>query len=201
MDDDTRVCGQCGVPADDNFLQEASGGGDTGSGNAKKKPWIKLIIALVLVVCIATVAIKVATNYTGRRGLVRKVMKAYVDYDIDSLMSMASDIYFYQDHEQYGEMYFENTVGSTIDYFENSVGHSYKTSYEIEEVYELSNRKHDELIKSLEYSYSDYDFDSIKNISAAKVKITAKQDKKSVNSTIQITMVKEGDKWKVLTIN
>ena len=97
-----------------------------------------------------------------------------------------------------GEMYFENTVGSTIDYFENSIGHNYKTSYEIVEIYDLSKRKHDELLKELEYSYPDFDTDSLDTISAAKVKITAKQDKRNVNKTIQITMVKEGDSWKLL---
>ena len=108
MDDDARVCGQCGVPIDGNLNQGNSGGTVQGGGKGKSKPWIKIVIALVVVACIAGIAVKVVSNYTGRRGFIRKVLKAYVDYDIDGLMDLASDVYFYKEGaEQYGEMYFE----------------------------------------------------------------------------------------------
>ncbi len=199
MDEDARVCGQCGVPIEGGINSGVAGGGTQSGGAVNKKPWIKFVIALVVVLCIAGIVVKVVSNYTGRKGFIRKVVKAYVDYDIDGLMNLASDIYFYkEDVEKYGEMYFENTVGSTIDYFENSIGHNYKTSYEIIEIYELSKRKHDEFLKELEYEYPDFDIESIDTVYAAKVKITAKQDKRNVNKTIQMTMTKEGDNWKLL---
>ena len=161
---------------------------------------MKMVIVLAVVIFIAVVGIRIARNFTGTNGLVRKVMAAYEKYDIDTIVSLSSDMYYYDDNENYVEEYFEYAVGRNIDNFESSVGHSYKMSYEVEEIYDLSQRKQDEMLKNIEYSYPDFDVDVINKIAVADVKITAKQGSKSVNKTVKITMSKEGKTWKLLYI-
>ena len=107
-------------------------------------------------------------------------------------------MYYYNDYEDYVDEYFEYAVGSNIDSFESSVGHSYKMSYEVDEIYDLSQRKQDEMLKSIEYAYPDFDVDIISKIAVADVTVTAKQGSKSVSRTVKITMSKEGNTWKLL---
>ncbi len=200
LDDDARVCGQCGTPIDESRGKVP---GLKIVDPEKKKKLIKkmkMVIVLAVVIFIAVVGIRIARNFTGTNGLVRKVMAAYEKYDIDTIVSLSSDMYYYDDNENYVEEYFEYAVGRNIDNFESSVGHSYKMSYEVEEIYDLSQRKQDEMLKNIEYSYPDFDVDVINKIAVADVKITAKQGSKSVNKTVKITMSKEGKTWKLLYI-
>lgn len=200
LDDDARVCGQCGTPIDESRGKVP---GLKIVDPEKKKKLIKkmkMVIVLAVAIFIAVVGIRIARNFTGTNGVVRKAMAAYEKYDIDTIVSLSSDMYYYDDNENYVEEYFEYAVGRNIDNFESSVGHSYKMSYEVEEIYDLSQRKQDEMLKNIEYSYPDFDVDVINKIAVADVKITAKQGSKSVNKTVKITMSKEGKTWKLLYI-
>ena len=78
-----------------------------------------------MVVLIGVIAVNVVLKFTGYNGLLRKVMKAYETYDIEKLVSLSSNIYYYGE-ENYGEDYFESKVGETLEFFETSVGHNYK---------------------------------------------------------------------------
>ena len=195
LDDDAKVCGQCGTPIDGNAL-----GLKIVDPEKKKKMMkkVKGVIALAIVVVIAVVVVKIISGFTGTNGLVRKIMVAYEKYDIDTIVSLSSDMYHYNDYEDYVDEYFEYAVGSNIDSFESSVGHSYKMSYEVDEIYDLSQRKQDEMLKSIEYAYPDFDVDIISKIAVADVTVTAKQGSKSVSRTVKITMSKEGNTWKLL---
>lgn len=200
LDDDARVCGQCGTPIDGGHGKIP---GLKIADPEKKKKLVKRIKAAVVLLVVAVVAIigvRVALSFTGTNGFVRKVMTAYEKYDIDALVALSSDMYYYSDYENYVDEYFEYAVGNNIDSFESSVGHSYKMTYEVEEVYDLSQRKQDEMLKNIEYMYPDFDVDLISKISVASVKITAKQGSKSVSKTVKITMAKEGNSWKLLYI-
>ena len=195
LDDDAKVCGQCGTPIDGNAL-----GLKIVDPEKKKKMMkkVKGVIALAIVVVIAVVVVKIISGFTGTNGLVRKIMVAYEKYDIDTIVSLSSDMYYYNDYEDYVDEYFEYAVGSNIDSFESSVGHSYKMSYEVDEIYDLSQRKQDEMLKSIEQAYPDFDVDIISKIAVADVTVTAKQGSKSVSRTVKITMSKEGNTWKLL---
>ena len=198
LDVDARVCGQCGTPVDGE-QRNIPGLKDT-NPKKKKKLMKKIKIALVLlVVAVVVIAgVRVALNFTGPNGLVRKVMAAYEKYDIDALVAMSSDMYYYSDNENYVQEYFEYTVGSNIDNFESSVGHSYKMTYEVDEIYEVSQRRKEEILKDIEYTSPDFDVSLISKISVANVKITAKQGSKSTSTSVEITMSKEGKNWKLL---
>ena len=209
LDDDDKVCGQCGTPVNGNAgtvpglkvvdpetLQAP--GGDDPEKKKKMAKRIKWIVALVIVVALAITVVKVYLSFTGTNGLVRKVMTAYEDYDVDSLVALSSDMYYYFDSDDYVDEYFEDAVGKYIDNFESSVGHSYKLTYEVDEIYDLSKRKQEEIFKSIGNQFPDFDVDTISKIAVANVKVTAKQGSKSVNKTVKITMSKEGKEWKLL---
>lgn len=200
LSDDAKVCGQCGTPIDGN-QGKISGLKDVDpkkKKNIAKK--IKAAVVLLIVIVVVIAGIRIALNFTGTNGLVKKVMVAYKKYDIETLVALSSDVYRSGDYDDYVEDYFENAVGRNIDSFESSVGHSYKMTYEVDEIYELSQRKKDELMKDIEYYFSDFDLDLIGKVAVANVNITAKQGSKSANKDIQITMVKEGSVWKLLYI-
>lgn len=200
MDDDAKVCGQCGTPIDGNAgkAPEVKAVDPEKAKEMMKK--VKGVIALAVVTVVAIMAVKIISGFTGTKGLVRKTMTAYEKYDIDAIVSLSSDLYYYSDAEDYVDEYFEYAVGKTLDSFESSVGHSYKMSYEVEEIYDLSQRKQDEILEDIEDLFSDFDLDIIRKIAVADVKVTAKQGSKSASKTVNIIMSKEGKTWRVLYI-
>lgn len=198
LGDSDKVCGKCGTPLDSESVHDLKVVDPEKQEKIKKT--VKLIVGLAALILIAVVAIKVVSQYTGYNGLIRKVMNAYENYDIDTLVSLSSDMYYYG-NEDWAEYYFEYSVGDDLDSFESSVGHSYKLSYEIDETYVMSERKVDELLDGIENTYSDFDIDVIEKVVTADITVTAKQGSKSVNRDINIIMSKEDGSWKLLYIN
>lgn len=199
MDDDTKVCGRCGTPVDSSTKISPVKIIDS-ERKKKNKKLIKLVIALILVAAVAAAAINVATKFTGYNGLIRKVMSAYEGYDIDTLVSLSSDVYYYGEND-YVESYFENTVGTALDSFESSVGHSYQLSYAVNETYTMSERNVDVTLKEIENTYPDFDVSIISEIAVSDITVTAKQGNESVEKDLHITMSKEDGSWKLLYIN
>lgn len=198
LDDGARVCGQCGTPIDDGKIRVSELKVIDPEKKKKQKKKVKRIIALLAVVFIAIAGTKVILSFTGINGLVRKVMFAYENYDIDGLVTLSSDMYYYTDDENYVNEYFEYSVGSDIDNFESSVGHSYKMSYEVEEIYDVSQRKQDEIIENIEYAFPEFDVNMISKMAVANINVTVKQGSKSVSENVRITMSKEEGTWKLL---
>lgn len=196
MDDNAKVCGQCGTPMEGNAKTSPVKIVDL-EKRKKNKKIFKLTVALVLMVAVAATAINVASKFTGYNGLLRKVMTAYEGYDIDTLVSLSSDVYYYGE-EDYVEGYFQNSVGTTLDAFESSVGHSYTLSYEINEVYTLSDRKLNEIFNNIEATYSDFDTNMIEKVVVANLTVTARQDTKTSSLDLNVVMSKEDGNWKLL---
>ena len=117
-------------------------------------------------------------------------MADYEEYDIDTLISLSSDIYFYGD-EDWVENYFEYSVCDELDSFESTISHSYKLSFEVIETYKLSNRNFQSTLDDITWNYKDFNHSVIEKIVVAKVNVTATQGKQSVDREIEITMTKE----------
>ena len=198
IDENAKVCGQCGTPVEDSTKMPPVKVVDS-EKKKKNKKIFKAMIALALVAVVAVTAINVVSKFTGYNGLLRKVMTAYEGYDIDTLVSLSSDIYYYGE-EDYVESYFENCVGSALDSFETSVGHSYQFSYEVNETYTMSERKTKEVLDGIEYTYADFDVSIIEEMVVSDITVTAKQGSKSVERDLNITMSKENGTWKLLYI-
>lgn len=199
LEDNAKICGQCGTPLDGTSSNIPGLKAVDPEKQKKLKKVGKRIVALVALVIVAVIVFNVVSQFTGYNGLLRKVMAAYEKYDIDTLISLSSDIYFYGD-EDWVENYFEYNVGDDLDSFEAAVGHSYKLSYEVIETYKLSNRNFQSMLDDIAWSYKDFDHSVIEEIVVAKVNVTATQGKRSVDREIEITMTKENGNWKVLYI-
>lgn len=198
MDDDAKVCGQCGTPIEENAVKAPEVKAVDPEKKKEMAKKVKGVVTFAIVAAVAIVAVKMISGFSGTNGLVRKIMTAYEKYDIDTIVSLSSDMYYYTDAEDYVDEYFEYAVGKNLDSFEDSVGHNYKMSYEVEEIYDLSQRKKDEMMKTIEDVYPDFDLDIIKKIAVADVKVTAKQGSKSASKTVNIIMSKEGKTWRLL---
>ena len=57
------------------------------------------------------------------------------------------------------------------------------------------------MLDSIEYTYPDFDVDTIRKISVASLNVTVKQGKKYITRNVNITMSKEGKDWKLLYID
>lgn len=202
MENSDRVCGNCGTPfgtAVKTYNVSIVDPEKKKAAQKKVKKIVKLCVGTAALILVAVIAINLITAFAGYNGLVRKVMVAYENYDIDALVDMSSDVYYYSS-EDYAERYFENAVGYALDAFESSVGHSYKLSYEVIETYKLSNRNFQSMLDDIAWSYENFDHSVIEEIVVAKVNVTATQGKRSVDREIEITMTKENGNWKVLYI-
>ena len=204
LDDSAKVCGNCGTPLGGTPSQ-ISGvkvvNPEKKKATQKKiKKIITLCASVLAVVIVAVIVFNVISAFTGYNGLLRKVMTAYEEYDIDTLAALSSDVYIVEDNDDYAVSYFENAVGYGLDSFESSVGHSYKLSYETKEIYSLSKRNFESALKKIVWNYPNFDTAVIDDIVVAELVLTAKQGSKSVDRDLEITMTKENGDWKLLYI-
>ena len=199
LGDNAKVCGNCGTPVDGSPVVIPNVKPKDPEKQKKRKKTVRLILGLAVLAVVAVIGLNFAVKYTGYNGLLRKVMKAYKNYDIDTLVSLSSDMYYYGD-EDWVEYYFEYTVGDDLDYFDSYVGHSYKLSYEVNETYTLSEYKMDDMLEEITYTYYDFDVSEISKIVVADVTITAKQGSNSESLERNIVMSREEGSWKLLYI-
>lgn len=206
LNDDVKVCGFCGVAVSDDNTESTSSssvpGIETESQilkNEKTKKIIKLagigigaIIALIIV-------ISIISSFTGYKGAVRKLMNAFEDYDVDTLISMSSSILSATpdfDDEDFEE-YISETVSGRLDYYESEVGTDIKISYEIVNAHNLPERKIDQLVSLLE-NYG-YEPDNIKKVKQIDLEITVKGSRREESyDNDNLYMIKEDGKWKAL---
>ena len=201
LEEGAKVCVRCGTPVKVNMTGQEK-------KRENRKIFKRIAVAIVAAAVLAA-ALKTGSNFIGYKGLLRKVMRAYEDYDIDKLVSLSSDIYYYGGEnldETYGddydgdfaEAYFEDSVGSMLDDFEEAVGHDYKLSYEIDEAYIMSDRARSRVLDSLELSFPDFDMEVIEKTAAAELTVTARQKDATDDQKLAVVMSKENGKWKLL---
>lgn len=199
LEDDAKICGKCGTPVE-GVTTSIPGLKVTDPEKQKKvKKTFKLVAGLMVLLIVAGIAFNVVSQYTGYNGLLRKVMAAYEKYDIDTLISLSSNMYYYGDEDSV-EYYFESKVGENLDSFEASVGHNYKLSYKVNETYAMSERKENDLLDDIENAYMDFDISKIKKVVVADLTLTATQGNKSTNRDMNIVMTKENGSWRLLYI-
>lgn len=199
LDDDAKVCGNCGTPVSEEYVKISDIKEVNPLIREKQKKMIKKIfITAVIIVSMIVIGI-FGSQFIGYKGLIKKVMNAYKNYDIDTLVELSSDAYYFGDKD-WVEYYFENTVGTGLDLIESSIGHNYHFSYEVKDDYEMSDRKTEELKKTMENSYVGFDVDIIEKIVVAEITITAKRDKASRTQNITVIMTKEDGEWRLYSI-
>ena len=201
LDDSAKVCGNCGTPLKGMSAKTPEvlivDPEKKKKLEAKVKKIVKLCVAAVALILVAVLTFNLVSNFTGHKGLLRKVMNAVEKYEIEELVSMSSDAYYFAG-EDYADFYFESNVGSVLDYLESSVGHGYKLSYEVYDVYTLSNRNMESLLENIAWDFSEFDASIVGKAVVANVTLTAKNGKDISSRDLTITMVKENGSWRLL---
>lgn len=203
LNDTAKVCGNCGIPLETSASINASipsiGYVDP-EKKAKMKKTVKLFASLGVIVIVAIIAINIILGFVGYKGVVRKIMNAYEDYDLNTIVSMSSELYSFMDDKNYADDYFGDIISNKLNNFENQVGHKYKFSYEITDSYEMSEYKYKNLLDRLSY-YEDFDSDIISKVMIVEVDVTAKEGNDSMTIKLKLTLTKENGSWKLLYMN
>ena len=223
MEDDDRVCGQCGTPASDAADMNPAKKSDPNTpgtvnpgspanaiGKNKGMKWIVLIIAVVAAIVACVIAVKVVSNFTGYKGTVRKMVRALQKDDVDALESMASSIsdvikdndedyeedYDEEDGEEEDD-YYESLISATLDKYEDKVGAVKSISYEITDTSEISDRRLDKIKENL-IDYYNMDTTGIKKIVKVDLRLKVKgENKSSIYDVEELNLVKEDGGWKI----
>lgn len=198
MNDEDKVCGQCGTPAVSVAVKPAAS--DQAGKNKESNKIIKLIAGVIIAVVVIVIAVNIAGSYTGYKGTVNKMVKALQKNDVATLEALASIISKETLGAWYGEDlydYYDEAVSDALDIFEDSVGPIKKISYEITDETEVSARRVEELEDYLVEIYN-MDTSSIKKIVKVNLKLTVKGTKKSSTyNTNELYMIKESGGWKI----
>lgn len=196
LEDNDKFCGHCGAPVESVLPVSGPKRPERKKINRKAMARVcglaMIVVAVILIVCIISQSI-------GYKGLLRKVMVAYEKYDIDTLVSLSSDIYYYGE-EDLVEYTFKQQVSSDLDYFESVVGHNYKLTYEVNEIYVAPDRKVEKMLDGVEDAYFGFDPSIIKKVVIADLTVTATRGSKSTKRNLNIVMTKENGDWKLFYI-
>lgn len=202
LDDAAKVCGSCGTPLETGKTTAASIPGIEYADpekKAKTKKRMKWILGVAVVIVVAVIAINIVSGFVGYKGAVRKIMNAYEDYDVEAIVAMSSDMYFYRSDDSYADEYFGGIIADDLNNFENQVGHKYKISYEITDSYEMAKHNYEDLLNSLS-QYGDFDADTISKIRLVELDVTAKGEERMTTHVV-LTLTKENGSWKILYIS
>ena len=206
--DTDKVCSQCGTPLSAAAPNGSPSAVVSPAARKKRKKTLCAVLVITGVVIAALLALLVLSQFTGYKGLLRKVLKAYENYDIETLVSASSDIFYqYDDNELFllldssiSEQLasdYEDTIGDHMDFFESEVGHNYKLSYETNEIYAMTKRNMEEY---LDYIDDYFDVSMIQKIVVADLVVTATQGKNSESMELEVIMSREEDGWKLVEL-
>jgi len=212
MDDDARVCGQCGTPLSDEPIPAAvSPKSIPGIGESKPKnpkqtnKVLGMIISAIVLIVVLIVGGNIVSSFTGYKGTVRKLFHAVEKYDMNTLSKLASDIVYDFHYNAFGveeadlQDAFSEAVSNTLDRFEEDAGNKIRISYTIDDSVKLSGRKLDQFLTMLEEDM-DYDSRNIKKVMSLDITLTVKGSKRTSTYSIRsgdLLLVKESGGWKV----
>lgn len=206
IEDDARVCGQCGVPV-------TPGGGapklnipKVGNMDSQSKEKIKkagiIAGAAVVAIIVLVIAIKIVSANTGYKGTLKKFFKGLQKGNSKAMVSCLSD-YLVDWGDSYSgsdiEEILDDYIDDALDELEDEVGANPRISFVVKKDSKLSDRKVEKLKEMIEDRDDDYDVDRIKaarNVDL-KLKVKGRDDTQSENID-NICLVKEGGKWKII---
>lgn len=193
MDDAAKFCRKCGTAFD---ISAAYHKAVDQKKIAKIKKTIKLIVAAIIVIFVAILTINIVNENTGYNAVIKKAMKAVESSDIDSLVAMSSDMFFYKNNPDIEKKY-KSTVTDCFKTFNSGVGDDYKLSYTVEKTFSPAAGEYNQWIETVKHDYPDFDVSKIDKAVYSYITVSAKESKRSVSTKIKIIMTKENGKWKL----
>lgn len=201
LDDSAKICGYCGTPLSGQATNKTSSiPGVVNKASQEKMAnttaLIKKGIIGIVAVVVLILVLNVVSSFTGYKGVVRKVVNAFEDYDMKTLTACASDLNYYNDYTDWDDV-FEYRVSSKLDYYEDMLGHNLKISYKILDSYKMDDRNKNALIER--YENEGVDVDKVKTVRVVELELKIKGSKSTSTFTKDnMVLIKEGGKWKVL---
>lgn len=169
-------------------------------GAIKLESRMKKVFVLVAIVAVVALIFAGATSMTsGYKALAKKTMKAYINNDVDKIMSLSSGMY---DEELFGYFYEANVsdkIEDSLNQFANTCGANCKLSYKITDDYTLSEADVEEIRE--DYYYVDFDVTTISDIAVITVQLAGKGNGEKSTQTVKLMMTKESGKWKLFTMS
>lgn len=201
--DNARVCGYCGVPVSvavqTNPEVKHIPGLDPVKDQEKADKMNKIIKSgamIIIAIIVVTIGINVISSFIGYKGVVRKVINAFEDYDMNTLYEYASSLNYLGDDDEYYEELFDDKVSAKLDYYEGQVGYDLKIDFEIIDSYNLDERKLNNFLDELEESGAYVGkIDKIRQVDL-ELHIKGKRSENTYR-TDDLLLIKENGKWKV----
>lgn len=203
LEDSANVCGYCGT-----VIEQAAITGKTDSLSgvvsetdakkiAKTKKYVKLGVIAAAVIAIIVIGINIISSFTGYKGAIRAFVKAFEECDVNTMAEYSSVLHYGGDEDDYEELIeeLEDRTNYILDDYEEELGHDLKFDYEICDVYDISNRKREDLLEKLDYYEIYVDIDEIKSV---ELLLTIEGSRRSTTEEFDIVLLKEDGDWKIL---
>ena len=202
-----NFCGYCGRPSNGNFTNCGNCGAPfnvvPGEYLAKEKRknhllfW-GIVLSVLLVIVIVT---NVVAGFVGSKGITRKVMNAYINSDVDTLLYVASD-YYYLRSDQNGTSltpYYENQVKGIHSRYANYVGEKYKVTYKIKDSYELDDNRAVAVFDKMN-AMDGYEIDNVTKVVMLELEVKIQGKDRSFTEPWKLVVVREARHWRVFSV-
>lgn len=201
LGDEDRVCGNCGTVVSGKMATTGNSDIQKNVGNTKNtgSKRITYVVAAIIGVVALVIASNVIKSNTGYNATIKKMVKAFADYDMPALLQLTSEVSDEIYGQRYSDLedYYDDRVSDSLDVIEERVGTIKSISYEITDFVEFSERKlngvKDELIDRYHL-----DVDGIKQIVQVDLKLTVKGNRKNSSYNVDsLILIKENGGWKL----
>ena len=191
MEDEDKVCGQCGAPVDGVILNKEV-------QKPKAKNNLKTIVIAAIAIALIAVGFSSYNYFTGYTNVLNKLVNAVKNNDVETISQYSSYInegvvYGYKNVDEY----YEDILDDMLDTMEEKVGTIKKITYQITDEMELSQRKVDDLKEYL-IENKNINSDYIKKIVKIELKVDV-QGTSNKTASFYVTnlfMIKEQGGWR-----
>lgn len=210
LEEDAKFCAACGMAADEvseenhpgrahGVCQQAAAILGKIRSDARLK-WIVPVAAAAIILSIVLCIVLLGGG--GYKGMVKKVVAAIEEQDVDALMDLSSDLYYgRKDDYEECEYFYNREVENLTEHFEEEVGRRYTLKYEIDSVRSATKKEKDAMLEGLSYEgYDEKAIKAVKEIKIVSVILTAKNGRRSEDQEVTMTVAKEKGGWKLLGI-
>lgn len=210
LEEDAKFCAACGMAVDGikrgNSQRKNRWRGTAGNFNSGEKcsqrtlKRIGLISAAAIILSIVLCIVLLGGG--GYKGMVKKVVAAIEEQDVNALMDLSSDLYYgRKDDYEECEYFYNREVENLTEHFEEDVGRRYTLKYEIDSVRSATKKEKDAMLEGLSYEgYDEKAIKAVKEIKIVSVILTAKNGRRSEDQEVTMTVAKEKGGWKLLAI-
>ena len=202
-----KYCGYCGKPVEGEVKACGNCGAslkDTPSAylTARKKKDVNQLVAVAILTLIALIiAVNVVSGFVGAKGIARKVMNAYIDNDVDTLLNVASDYYYIQTDLNGISIgtYFEDLIDAAMERYEGYMGEDYRMKYKITDSYNLDDYRATKIYDRMT-ALDDYDIEKVSKIVAVEMDIKIQGESLRFTESWKLIVVKEGGHWRLFSL-